>query len=518
MFNRVAHFCRNLLGRQTTSSDTESVASERPVTASDRPKKETQTTVRRRPALSADRPRKNKSNNEKANGSDLPMTVIPRDQHPISRKDISDNALKVLYRLNNSGFQAYLVGGGVRDLLLGKKPKDFDIATNATPEEVRRLFRNSRLVGRRFRLAHIMFGPEVIEVATFRGSHEDHETSDRNQSQQAQSGMLLRDNIFGSIEEDAIRRDFTLNSLYYGVDDFAVRDYVGGLADLKSGTIRLIGSPETRYREDPVRMLRAIRFASKLDMRIAPETAEPISQLAPLLRNIPSARLFEESLKLLQTGHGYKTYRLMRHFQLLEPLFPLVASRITEHQDTPMERMIEQVLKNTDYRISKEMRVNPAFLFAAMLWYPLVEHAEKLAQESGLSYYDAFSMAMNDILDEQCRTIAIPKRITTTMRDIWQLQQRLPKRQGRRANKLLEHPKFRAAFDLLELRANVQRNPDLEALAAWWADFQVSNNTQQRSMVSELGPGPVRKRTRPRKRPRHPNAKNNAPRQENKHE
>lgn len=196
IFNRVAHFCRNLLGRQTPSSDTQPVASERPVTASDRPKQETQKPVRRRPAISADRPRKKKSNKEKANGSDLPMTVIPRDQHPISRKDISDNALKVLYRLNNSGFQAYLVGGGVRDLLLGKKPKDFDIATNATPEDVRRLFRNSRLVGRRFRLAHIMFGPEVIEVATFRGSHEDHEVSDNNQSQQAQSGMLLRDNYF----------------------------------------------------------------------------------------------------------------------------------------------------------------------------------------------------------------------------------------------------------------------------------------------------------------------------------
>ncbi|NBN59776.1 polynucleotide adenylyltransferase PcnB [Proteus sp. G2639] len=518
IFNRVAHFCRNLLGRQTTSSDTPSVASERPVTtAPDRPIQETQKPVRRRPAISADRPRKKKSNKEKANGSDLPMTVIPRDQHPISRKDISDNALKVLYRLNNSGFQAYLVGGGVRDLLLGKKPKDFDIATNATPEDVRRLFRNSRLVGRRFRLAHIMFGPEVIEVATFRGSHEDHEISDNNQSQQAQSGMLLRDNIFGSIEEDAIRRDFTLNSLYYGVDDFAVRDYVGGLVDLKAGIIRLIGDPETRYREDPVRMLRAIRFASKLDMQIAPETAEPISRLAPLLRNIPSARLFEESLKLLQTGQGYKTYKLMCRHQLLEPLFPLVASRMTEQHDTPMERMLDQVLKNTDYRINKNMRVNPAFLFAAMLWYPLIEHAEKLVQESGLSYYDSFAMAMNDILDEQCRTIAIPKRITTMMRDIWQLQQRLPKRQGRRANKLLEHPKFRAAFDLLELRANVQRNPELEALASWWADFQVSNNTQQRSMVSELGQAPVRKRPRPRKHPRHPSAKP-ASRQENNNE
>ena len=210
------------------------------------------------------------------------VTVIPREQHAISRKDISENALKVMYRLNKAGYEAWLVGGGVRDLLLGKKPKDFDVTTNATPEQVRKLFRNCRLVGRRFRLAHVMFGPEIIEVATFRGHHEGN-VSDRTTSQRGQNGMLLRDNIFGSIEEDAQRRDFTINSLYYSVADFTVRDYVGGMKDLKDGVIRLIGNPETRYREDPVRMLRAVRFAAKLGMRISPETAEPIPRLATLL-------------------------------------------------------------------------------------------------------------------------------------------------------------------------------------------------------------------------------------------
>ena len=233
------------------------------------------------------------------------MTVIPREQHSISRKDISENALKVMYRLNKAGYEAWLVGGGVRDLLLGKKPKDFDVTTNATPDQVRKLFRNCRLVGRRFRLAHVMFGPEIIEVATFRGHHEGSE-ADRTTSQRGQNGMLLRDNIFGSIEEDAQRRDFTINSLYYSVADFTVRDYVGGMQDLEEGIIRLIGNPETRYREDPVRMLRAVRFAAKLDMRISPETAEPIPRLATLLNDIPPARLFEEALKLLHRAMGMK--------------------------------------------------------------------------------------------------------------------------------------------------------------------------------------------------------------------
>ncbi|UAN48697.1 polynucleotide adenylyltransferase PcnB [Serratia sp. JSRIV001] len=429
------------------------------------------------------------------------MTVIPRDQHAISRKDISENALKVLYRLNKSGYEAYLVGGGVRDLLLGRKPKDFDITTNATPEQVRKLFRNCRLVGRRFRLAHVMFGPEIIEVATFRGHHEQSQESDKNSSQQAQNGMLLRDNIFGTIEDDAQRRDFTINSLYYGVADFALRDYVGGLRDLQQGVIRLIGDPETRYREDPVRMLRAVRFAAKLNMTISEETAEPIPRLASLLHEIPPARLFEEALKLLQTGYGYQTYLKLCEYQLFQPLFPLIARNFTPNHDTPMERILEQVLKNTDHRLQNDKRVNPAFLFAAMLWYPLLEHAQKLAQESGLAYYDAFALAMNDVLDEECRSLAIPKRITTLVRDIWQLQLRLSRRQGKRAHKLMEHPKFRAAYDLLALRAEVENNPEMLRLAEWWDEFQVATAARQKNMLSTLGEDPAPRRARQR-RPR----------------
>lgn len=519
IFNRVANFCRNILSRNTNASTEDAVqhrdtsrdmqaTGKRPVTQSAHAKTASKeldsvpphktTPIKKTVRQSQRADSKPEKHSTMTTENDENITVIPRSEHPISRSDISDNALKVLYRLNKSGFEAYLVGGGVRDLLLGLKPKDFDITTNATPEQIRKLFRNCRLVGRRFRLAHIMFGPEIIEVATFRGHHDQNPSDDKNLSAQAQNGMLLRDNIFGSIEEDAIRRDFTVNSLYYNIEDFTLRDYVNGLKDLKAGVIRLIGDPETRYREDPVRMLRAVRFACKLNMSIEPKTAEPIYQLAHLLKEIPSARLFEESLKLLQAGQGYATYKLLKKYGLFEQLFPVIASRFTENGDSPMEKIIEQVLKNTDFRLKNDKRVNPAFLFAAMLWYPVTEHAEKLSQEGGLAYYDAFALAMNDILDEQCRSIAIPKRITTTMRDVWLLQLRLPRRQGRRANKLMEHPKFRAAFDLLELRANVEHRNELQELTLWWADFQQANNIKQREMISELGNAPTRRRHRPR--------------------
>ncbi|WP_072006910.1 MULTISPECIES: polynucleotide adenylyltransferase PcnB [Mangrovibacter] len=429
------------------------------------------------------------------------MTVIPREQHTISRKDISENALKVLYRLNKAGYEALLVGGGVRDLLLGARPKDFDVTTSATPEQVRKLFRNCRLVGRRFRLAHVMFGPEIIEVATFRGHHELHD-SDRTTSQLGQNGMLLRDNIFGSIEEDAQRRDFTINSLYYNVADFTIRDYVGGLQDLQEGIIRLIGDPETRYREDPVRMLRAVRFAAKLNMTISPETAEPIPRLASLLNDVPPARLFEESLKMLQAGYGYRTYQLLCQYQLFQPLFPGIARYFTEQGDSPMERIITRVLKNTDSRLQNDLRVNPAFLFAAIYWYPQLEMSQKIAHEGGLTWFDAFSLAMNDLLDEACRSLAIPKRITTIIRDIWQLQLRLSRRQGKRAWKLMEHPKFRAAYDLLEMRAEAERNPELQRLAQWWGEFQAATPPAQKEMLNQLGDdSPARrKRHRPRRR------------------
>ncbi len=414
------------------------------------------------------------------------MTTISREEHSISRRDISKNALKVLYRLNKAGYQSYLVGGGVRDLLLGIKPKDFDITTNATPDQVRTLFRNCRLVGRRFRLAHIIFGPETIEVATFRGHHEPILESDKNSLKKAQNGMLLRDNIFGSIEEDAQRRDFTINSLYYGVADFTLRDYVHGWRDLKKGVIRLIGDPETRYREDPVRMLRAVRFSAKLGMPISGKTAAPISRLASLLRDIPPARLFEESLKLLLTGYGYPAYLYLCKHQLLQPLFPLITRYFSPDHSTLIERTLVQALKNIDCNLQNGIRVTPAFLFATMLWHPVLEHARKLAQKNSLGYYDAFSKAMNDVLDEQCSSLAIPKRITTLVRDIWQLQLRLSRRQAKRTDRLMEHPQFLEAYDFLVLRAQVEENKDMLYLSEWWHEFQLATRLRQQEMLSAL--------------------------------
>ncbi|WP_342222077.1 polynucleotide adenylyltransferase PcnB [Candidatus Fukatsuia endosymbiont of Tuberolachnus salignus] len=456
MFTRVANFCRKILICKSKVVIEDKIAS--------------QATARRLPE-------------EKCL-----MTVVPRGKHNIARRDISDNAWKVLHRLNRSGYEAYLVGGGVRDLLLGKKPQDFDITTNATPEQVRKLFNNCRLVGRRFRLAHIIFGHEIIEVATFRGHHD--ENGDEHSSQQTENGMLLRDNIFGSIEEDAQRRDFTINSLYYGGSDFVLRDYSDGLRDLKKGVIRLIGDPEVRYREDPVRMLRAVRFAAKLDMTISPETAEPIPRMAPLLSGIPSARLFEETLKLLQGGYGYKSYLKLCEYQLFQPLFPLVSRYFTQQHDSLMERILIQLLKNTDYRLHHDQRVNPAFLFATMLWYPLVECTQKLKQESGLPYCDAFSLAIDNVLEEVSRSLAIPKRITMMVQDIWLLQLRFSLRQGKRAYQLMEHPKFRAAYDLLVLRAETEKSHKLQSLSQWWSEFQEGLPEQQQLMLGTLAVAP----------------------------
>lgn len=297
--------------------------------------------------------------------------MIPRAEHNISRQDISENALKVLYRLHKSGYNAYLVGGGVRDLLLGKQPKDFDIATNATPEQIKALFRNCRLVGRRFRLAHILFGREIIEVATFRGHHDN--ANANTESKRSEEGMLLRDNVYGSIDEDAERRDFTVNALYYNIADFSVVDFAGGINDIAERRLQLIGDPETRYREDPVRMLRAVRFAVKLDFSIAPESCDPIAQYGHLLKDIPAARLFEECLKLFLGGDGKSTFKMLADTQLLYPLFPLLKPLLQQwDEDAPELRFMLMALASTDKRVRGDQKVTPAFVFAALLW-PLLE-------------------------------------------------------------------------------------------------------------------------------------------------
>ncbi len=414
--------------------------------------------------------------------TELDLNIITRQEHNISRKKISDNALKVLYRLHGAGFDAYLVGGGVRDLLLGQAPKDFDIATNATPEQIRQLFKNCRLIGRRFRLAHIMFGRDIIEVATFRGHHQE---PSKNVSQQSKEGMLLRDNVYGTIDEDAERRDFTVNAMYYSIGDYSIHDYAGGIEDLEDKLIRLLGDPETRYREDPVRMLRAIRFAVKLDFDIEEDTAEPIEELSTLLQDIPPARLYEESLKMLQSGHGLETYHLMREYNLFQQLFPTIAEFFTEDYSSQTEQMLDLVLDSTDQRIEEGKRINPAFMFAAMLWYPLQEKANQLMEKRKLSFYDAIMEASNYVLDDQVRTIAIPRRHTATIREIWQLQLRMPRRNGKRAFRLMELNKFRAGFDFLEMRGEIEQG-DTELLAKWWETFQNAGRNMRQAMVADL--------------------------------
>lgn len=414
-----------------------------------------------------------------------------------------------MYRLKKHGYSAFLVGGCIRDLILGKVPKDFDITTNATPDQIQKIFRNCRLVGRRFRLAHILFGKEIIEVATFRGAHNPDEINiadnsrSANISRRSQSGMLLRDNVYGTIEQDAERRDFTLNAFYYSVDDFTIRDYCNGLQDLHNGVIRLIGDPKTRYREDPVRMLRAIRFAAKLNMVIEPQTAAPIRDLAPLLKNIPAARLFDESVKLLQTGYGFATYQLLREYQLFGQLFPLLNPLVNQQlthtskngdfvrhpshkiEQSHLEKMVELVLENTDTRIASGKRINYAFLFAAFFWYPIRELAQHNAMEGGLPFNDAFSMAIGDILTEQCRVMTIPRRLTTVMSDIWRLQLRMSKRSAKRVFAILEHPKYRAAYDLLEMRATIEKG-ELVGLAKWWNEFQSASSDHKNVMIKQL--------------------------------
>jgi poly(A) polymerase len=433
----------------------------------------------------------------------LVATIIPRAEHPVSRDAISDNALKVLYRLHNSGYQAYLVGGCVRDIMLGKEPKDFDVTTDATPEQIKELFRNCRLIGRRFRLAHIVFGREIIEVATFRGHHQTSQDDESKVSKHSDHGQLLRDNVFGSIQEDAQRRDFTINAMYYNIADYSISDFAGGIQAIKNKELTLIGDPETRYREDPVRMLRAVRFAAKLNMQISAASAEPIKRIAPLMANIPAARLFEEVLKLFLSGQGLVTYRLLVEFDLFEPLFPQLAP-LLNHANSRECKFVEQVLTNTDNRINTGQRVTPAFIFAAFMWYPLEERCQQLMIESGLNHFDAFNLALNDVLHRQIQRIMIPKRFSMPIREIWQLQNRLPKRYGRRAYQTLEHPKFRAAYDFLLLRGQIEGGALLE-LADWWTEFQEVDEDQRKVMLQALRDeegAPARRPRRQRKKPK----------------
>ena len=393
------------------------------------------------------------------------LRIIARDSHVISRKNISKSALRVLYRLNEAGYAAFLVGGAVRDLLLGMHPKDFDVATSATPDEVKKLFRNCRLIGRRFRLAHVVFGPEIIEVATFRGTGEAAEgEGDRH----IVDGRIVRDNVWGSIEEDAIRRDFRVNALYYDISDFSVRDYVGGMQDVQDRVLRLIGDPVTRYREDPVRMLRAARLAAKLGFTIESAAAAPFETLGPLLTEAAPARLFDESLKMFLGGHGLKSFRMLEQCGLLTFLFPATA-RALQRGDQALRSLTENGLANTDARVAEDKSVTPAFLFAVLLWGEVRDLVQGWSAE-GMDPGEAWSRAAAKVVAEQCQRVAIPRRFTFTMEEIWSLQPRFEQIQRKRVFRLLAQPRFRAAFDFLLLRAD--ESPAIAELGQWWAHAQ----------------------------------------------
>ncbi len=536
--------------------------------------------------------------------------IIPRSEHTISRSHISPNALRVLYKLRDAGFMAFLVGGCVRDLLIGLEPKDFDVATDALPEQVKRLFRNCRLVGRRFRLAHVFFGREIIEVATFRAAsapsqgeeplpdadpedgeapelddpqleetqetnamlleqappptmaraaapdvsrsasgrgYEERDNGNRGDGRRGEggrgnrdrgrmfaeadsdsdtdvlaermfdeTGRILRDNVYGTIDADVWRRDFTANSLYYNIADFSVWDYCGGVEDIAARKLKLIGDPETRFREDPVRMLRAARFEAKLGFDIDPPTAEPIGRLRELLAGVPPARLFDETLKLFLTGHGARSYEVLRRRGLLATLLPTVDSYLTAHPDSLVEKLLLQGLRNTDGRVQMDKPVTPTFLFALLLYGPIASIIESTPPERWHELGTILDAC--DLASRQAQTnIAIPKRFSLGVREMFALQPRLEHPRGRRALRVLEHPRFRAAYDLLLLRA--QYGLASEEMADWWTRIQEVSAEERAQMADAItgqtqrldtphrggaGTGGGRRRRR-RRRPSRPN-------------
>ncbi len=413
------------------------------------------------------------------------MVRVPRAKHGLSREAISPAASKVCTVLREAGFSAYVVGGAVRDLLLGIAPKDFDVATDARPEQVKPLFRRALIIGRRFRLVHVIIGGDTIEVSTFRAADPDTAEKDEH-------GRVLRDNVFGTQAEDARRRDFTVNALYLDPATEEVVDFHGGLADLKKRVLRVIGDPETRYREDPVRMLRAVRLAAKLGLTLDPATREPIRSLAPLMERVPPARLFDEMLKLLLSGHASACLRQLREVGLHKGLLPLLDVILEQ----PLgERFVTLALAQTDERVLAGRPVSPAFLFAALLWHEVLA-AWKAHEARGERSIAALEHAMDEVLDTQAEKLAITRKLTATMREVWGMQPRFEVRAGSRPYRLLEAARFRMAYDFLALRAASGEVPaDLEA---WWRAFQAADpDTRKAMLLPETGP---RKRRRRRRR------------------
>lgn len=398
--------------------------------------------------------------------------TIPQEKHRVSQKLIDKSAIIVLQTLNEAGYDAYLVGGCVRDLLLGHRPKDFDVVTNALPHEIKQCFRRCIIIGRRFRLAHVHIGRQVIEVATFRAGHEINNLK-------SDSGFILRDNVYGTMEEDAFRRDFTINALFYDIRDSSIIDFCDGYRDLKKKVLKIIGDPETRYREDPVRMIRAIRIAGKLKFNLEKKTQKPIKKLRSLLSDISSSRLYDEVVKLFHCGYAVKTFPLFEEYELLDQLFP--ATKQLLHKEA--SKFLTLVLKNTDQRIQEHKPVTPAFLFTAFLWYPFMEYFSEL-EETEKSKSLAFDTASHQILNEQAEITYIPRRFKLFIQETWYLQHRFEQRRPRFIRPLLEHPQFRASYDFLSLRSKV--DSALIPIVKWWETIQSLNPTKQNDMIEQL--------------------------------
>jgi poly(A) polymerase len=419
--------------------------------------------------------------------------IIPCSEHGIARSRISSCALSVTETLQDHDYTAFVVGGAVRDLILGWEPKDYDVATSATPEQVRELFRRSRIIGRRFRIVHVMCGRETVEVSTYRGSAVA--AQETGQQVADEHGRLLRDNVFGTQEQDAIRRDFTINALFYDPATEQVWDYHDGFADLRKKRLRMIGDPEQRYREDPVRMLRAVRLSASRGLDIDQATREPIKPFAPLLANVPAARLFDEMLKLLLSGRAYECVMALRQEGLHHGLLPMLDVIL----DQPMgERFVMMALRNTDARIKNDKPVSPSFLFASLLWHEVLAAWKKLEAEA-VPPIPALYQAMDQIVQSQAEKLAIPRRYGSDMKEIWVMQPRFLQRGGRRPYRLLENPRFRAGYDFLLLRcASGEVDP---AIGEWWTRFQHADDTERKALLTEEGEPAKRKRRRRRRRP-----------------
>ncbi|MGE5492626.1 MAG: polynucleotide adenylyltransferase PcnB [Actinomycetota bacterium] len=421
-------------------------------------------------------------------GKNKEPAIIPVSSHGITRDRLNSASRRVCDTLQSHGYKAYVVGGAVRDLLIGQDPKDYDIATDATPEQVKQCFRRSRIIGRRFQIVHVMMGAETLEVTTFRGTLGEDAKTDEH-------GRVLHDNVFGSQAEDAARRDFTVNALYYDPATEAIVDYHHGVADIKQKTLRMIGEPKQRYREDPVRMLRAVRLAAKLGLIIDPAARTPIREMAELLENVPAARLFDEMLKLLTSGHSVKCLTQLRQEGLHHGLLPMLDVILEQ----PMgEKFVMLSLANTDARVQKGKPISPSFLFATLLWHEVLCQWEKI-KAKGESRIPALYQAMDEVLDVQAEKLAITRRIAGDIKEIWALQPRFENRAGKRPYSLLEQPRFRAAYDFLLLRAEAGEIDG--ELADWWTQFQKAEGEERAEMLVPEKPGEKKKRRR-RKKPK----------------